>query len=125
MRVPIAFGLSYPERIESGASPLEFETLGSLTFAPADHARFPSLRLAIEALRGAPGATAVLNAANEQAVVAFLAGTIRFDQIHRVNAATVEAISPDAGAVRSLEGLLDLDARSRAQAAYFVKGLSA
>ena len=125
MRVPIAFGLSYPERIESGAGPLEFETLGSLTFAPADHARFPSLRLAMEALHGAPGATAVLNAANEQAVAAFLAGTIRFDQIHMVNAATVEAIDPDAGAVRSLEGLLDLDARSRAQAAQLVKGLSA
>jgi 1-deoxy-D-xylulose-5-phosphate reductoisomerase len=125
MRVPIAFGLSYPERIESGAGPLDFETLGSLTFAPADHARFPSLRLAVDALNGPVGATAVLNAANEEAVAAFLAGTIRFDQIHRVNAATVEAVEPGSGAVRSLEGLLELDARSRSRAAQFVKGLSA
>jgi len=124
MRVPIAFGLSYPERIESGASPLDFETLGSLTFAPADHARFPALRLAVEALNGRAGATAVLNAANEEAVGAFLAGTIRFDQIHTVNAGTVDAVTPDRAATGSIEGLLELDARSRARAAQLVKGLS-
>ena len=79
----------------------------------------------MDALNGPVGATAVLNAANEEAVAAFLAGTIRFDQIHRVNAATVEAVEPGSGAVRSLEGLLELDARSRSRAAQFVKGLSA
>ena len=124
MRVPIAVGLSYPERIESGAGPLDFETLGSLTFAPAHHARFPSLRLAIDALRGPVGATAVLNAANEEAVAAFLAGTIRFDQIHTVNAGTVDAVSADRATTSSIEGLLELDARSRATAAQLVKGLS-
>jgi len=125
MRVPIAYGLAWPERIESGAARLDFETLGSLTFAPADPVRFPALPLAYAALRGAPGCTAVLNAANEEAVAAFLAGTIRFDQIHTVNAGTIEAVRPEPDATASIEGLLDLDARARARAAQLVKGLSA
>ncbi|MEO7336543.1 MAG: 1-deoxy-D-xylulose-5-phosphate reductoisomerase [Caldimonas sp.] len=124
MRVPIAYGLSYPDRIESGASALAFDTLGALTFAPADHGRFPGLGLAFDALRAAPGATAVLNAANEVGVAAFLAGTIRFDQIHTVNADTVGAIAIDPRAVDSLEGLLDLDAQSRSAAQQFVKGIA-
>ncbi|HEX7438536.1 MAG TPA: 1-deoxy-D-xylulose-5-phosphate reductoisomerase [Caldimonas sp.] len=125
MRVPIAYGLSHPERIESGASALAFETLCSLTFAPAEHSRFPGLGLAFDALRAAAGSTAVLNAANEEAVAAFLAGTIRFDQIHTVNATTVAAVTPDRGAAGSLEGLLDLDRRARTRAAQLVKELSA
>ena len=125
MRVPIAYGLAYPERIESGADPLDFATLTSLTFATADPARFPGLALAFDALRGPAGSTAVLNAANEEAVAAFLAGTIRFDQIHNVNAAAVERVIPGDGDARSIEGLLDLDARTREQAARLVKDLSA
>ncbi|HEY0817334.1 MAG TPA: 1-deoxy-D-xylulose-5-phosphate reductoisomerase, partial [Rhizobacter sp.] len=62
----------------------------------------------------AEGSTAVLNAANEVAVAAFLAGTIRFDQIHSVNAHTLDAIAPSADACKSIEGLLALDARARA-----------
>jgi 1-deoxy-D-xylulose-5-phosphate reductoisomerase len=125
MRVPIAYGLAWPERIESGAATLDFETLGALTFAPADPKRFPALALAYAALRGTPGSTAVLNAANEEAVAAFLAGTIRFDQIHTVNAGTVDGLEPGPGATASIEGLLDLDARARARAAQLVKGLAA
>ena len=125
MRVPIAYGLAHPERIESGASLLDFATLGSLTFTPAEHARFPGLGLAFDALRGPAGSTAVLNAANEEAVAAFLSGTIRFDQIHTVNAGTVDAVSPDPGAAGSIDSLLDLDARARGRAAQFVKGLAA
>ena len=125
MRVPIAYGLAWPERIESGASALDFATLASLTFAPAEHARFPGLGLAFDSLRGPPGSTAVLNAANEMAVAAFLAGTIRFDQIHTVNAGTVDAVIPPHGASASIEALLDLDASSRQRAAQIVKGLSA
>ena len=125
MRVPIAYGLAWPERIESGAGPVDFATLASLTFAPADPRRFPGLGLAFDALRGPEGSTAVLNAANEEAVAAFLAGTIRFDQIHTVNAGTVDAVVPAPGAAGSIEGLLDLDARARARAGQFVKGLAA
>ena len=125
MRVPIAYGLAYPERIESGAGALEFATLGALSFAPADHGRFPGLALAYDALRAPPGSTAVLNAANEEAVAAFLAGTIRFDQIHTVNLGTVDAVVPDRDSALSIEGLLELDLRSRHRAAHIVKGLAA
>jgi len=122
MRVPIAFGLSFPERIESGASQLDFGTLGGLTFEPPDHARYPGLALAWDALRAPEGSTTVLNAANEEAVAAFLAGTIRFDHIHSVNARTIDALMPEAGSTESLGALLELDQRARRQAGQFVKG---
>lgn len=124
MRVPIAYGLSFPLRIESGASQLDFAGLAALSFEPADEARFPGLFLAWEALRAAPGSTAVLNAANEEAVAAFLAGTIRFDQIHTVNAGTIERVNPSADSAASLPGLLELDARARRQAQQLIQGLS-
>ncbi len=114
MRVPIAYGLSWPERMASGAAPLDFMTLGALTFERPDPERFPGLFLAWEALESAPGTTAVLNAANEVAVAAFLAGRLRFDRIHQVNRATLEACPPSNP--DSLEALLGLDARARAVA---------
>lgn len=117
MRVPIAYGLAWPERIESGASDLDFTALSALTFEPADYARYPGLRLAWDTLTGPAGSTAVLNAANEVAVAAFLAGTIRFDQIHSVNARTLETLVIEPGSTESLEGLLALDARAREVAA--------
>jgi 1-deoxy-D-xylulose-5-phosphate reductoisomerase len=73
--------------------------------------RFPGLSLAWQSLRAAPGTTAVLNAANEAAVAAFLASSIRFDHIHDVNLATLEAV-PSSNP-QSLEDLLALDARAR------------
>ena len=124
MRVPIAYGLSFPERIESGASRLDFHALGGLTFEPPDHTRYPGLALAWDSLRSPEGSTAVLNAANETAVAAFLAGTIRFDQIHSVNARTVDTLVPEPGSTASLAAVLDLDAHARARAAQFVKGLA-
>jgi len=115
MRVPIAYGLSWPDRIESGAQPLDFHALADMTFEAMDSRghpeRFPGLALAWEALRAPPGTTAVLNAANEIAVAAFLDRMLRFDQIHHVNIATLEAVSPSNPA--SLDDLLSLDARSR------------
>ena len=111
MRVPIAYGLSWPERMESGAAPLDFTSLAAMTFEVPDAQRFPGLQLAWEALNAAPGTTAALNAANEVAVQAFLDRRIRFDQIHHVNLATLEAISPSNPS--SLEELLALDALSR------------
>ena len=124
MRVPIAYGLSFPQRIESGASRLDFTDLASLSFEPADFTRYPGLALAWEALRAAPGSTAVLNAANEEAVAAFLAGTIRFDQIHSVNAGTIATVLPESGQTESLQGLLELDDRSRREARRLVQGLT-
>jgi 1-deoxy-D-xylulose-5-phosphate reductoisomerase len=123
MRVPIAYGLSFPERIASGASPLRFEELAALSFEVADARRYPGLQLAWETLNGPAGSTAVLNAANEIAVAAFLAGTIRFDSIHTVVARTLEGVVPASSDVGSLEGLLALDARSRDAAQQIVRKL--
>jgi len=125
MRVPIAYGLAFPQRIESGAGQLDFGKLAALSFEPPDHARYPGLALAWETLTGAQGSTAVLNAANEVAVAAFLAGTIRFDQIHSVNARMVERVTVQAGACDSIEALIALDAQTRNEALQYVKGLSA
>ncbi|HMC17535.1 MAG TPA: 1-deoxy-D-xylulose-5-phosphate reductoisomerase, partial [Albitalea sp.] len=116
MRVPIAFGLSFPQRIESGASQLDFSVLGALTFEAPDFARYPGLLLAWETLRGANGSTTVLNAANEEAVAAFLAGSIRFDQIHSVNADALASVVIAADEACSIDGLIALDARARRQA---------
>ena len=124
MRVPIAFGLSFPERIESGAGQLDFGAMAGLSFSPPDHALYPGLSLAWHTLRAAPGSTTVLNAANEVAVAAFLAGSIRFDQIHAVNAQALEAVLPDAGVCDSLAALLALDSTARRNAEKHAKALS-
>jgi 1-deoxy-D-xylulose-5-phosphate reductoisomerase len=114
MRVPIAYGLSWPERIESGTPRLDFSRLAALTFETPDLARFPCLGLAWEALRAPAGTCAVLNAANEVAVQAFLDRRIRFDQIHELNRLTVERLQP--APPQSLADLLALDAQARALA---------
>ena len=111
MRVPIACGLAWPERIESGASRLDFAALAALTFEEADVRRFPGLHLSWQALNAPEGTTAVLNAANEVAVDAFLTGKLRFDHIHAVNLATLDAVQPSKP--DSLESLLALDASAR------------
>ncbi len=116
MKVPIAYGLSFPERIASGAASLDFLSLQALTFEPADRVRFPGLFLAYDALSGPEGASAVLNAANEEAVAAFLDGTIRFPQIHSVNARTMDALAGRIGRIAGLEDLMALDTRARVQA---------
>ena len=121
MRVPIAYGLSFPQRIESGAAQLDLLAMGPLSFEAADARRFPGLQLAWAALRGAAGSTAVLNAANEEAVAAFLDGTIAFDTIHSVNAATLEALVPAAGRSDSVDALLELDREARELARGFVR----
>ena len=124
MRVPIAYGLSFPKRIASGASQLDFGSLAALSFEPPNDALYPGLALAWQTLRSRAGSTTVLNAANEVAVAAFLAGTIRFDQIHTVVASTLGAVLPEPESSTSIEALLALDAQSRQRANRFVQGLS-
>ena len=114
MRVPIAYGLSWPERIESGADRLDFSALAGLTFEAPDRERYPGLFLAWDALRAPEGTCAVLNAANEVAVAAFLHGRIRFDRIHAVNDATLGAVALSKPA--TLGDLLALDASARREA---------
>ncbi len=111
MRVPIACGLAWPERVASGSQRIDFRQLASLTFEEADERRFPGLKLAWQVLEAAPGTPAVLNAANEVAVAAFLDGRLRFDRIHAVNVETLDRVQPSKA--QSLADLLDLDARSR------------
>jgi len=127
MRVPIAYGLSWPERITSGAQALDFHTLKPMTFeAIDDHGhpeRFPGLKLAWQALKATSGTCAVLNAANEIAVEAFLNRQIRFDQIHQVNMATLEKVIPQSP--QNLDDLLHLDSISRKQAADAVRACRA
>jgi 1-deoxy-D-xylulose-5-phosphate reductoisomerase len=116
MRGPISYGLSFPQRIESGASRLDFTTLSALTFEEADARRFPGLHLSWAALRGPEGTTTVLNAANEVAVAAFLDGQIGFDAIQRINARAVETVRPQLGDSPNLQDLLALDDQARRQA---------
>ena len=123
MRVPIACGLAWPERIASGASKLDFSTLSALAFEDADAIRFPGLHLSWQALKAAEGTTAVLNAANEVAVGAFLSGRLRFDHIHAVNLATLDAVSPSKP--DSLAALLDLDTQARHAAEHVAGRLAA
>ncbi|WP_395057428.1 1-deoxy-D-xylulose-5-phosphate reductoisomerase [Polaromonas sp.] len=114
MRVPIAYGLAWPGRIRSGARALDFRALATMTFSVPDDDLFPGLPLAWEVLGAPAGSTAVLNAANEVAVAAFLEKRIRFDQIHAVNRATLDAVS--APVIGGIGDLLELDGKSRAVA---------
>lgn len=126
MRGPIAYGLSWPERMTSGADALDFHSLAAMTFESMDdHAhpeRFPGLKLAWATLKGAPGSCAVLNAANEIAVEAFLNQQIRFDQIHQVNEAVLDSVV--SLPPQSLADLLALDGQSRAAARQRLKNLT-
>ncbi len=123
MRGPIAYGLSWPNRIENGASAIDFKNLSAMTFEAIDSndhpARFPGLALAWEVLRAPAGTTAVLNAANEIAVQAFLDERIRFDQIHAVNQSTLSEVLPTKP--MNLDDLLAIDAQSRQSALAQVK----
>jgi len=125
MRVPIAYGLSWPERITSGAQPLDFHALSAMTFEAMDQPdhllRFPGIQLAWETLRGAAGSCAVLNASNEVAVDAFLNKRIRFDQIHDVNRATLDRMN--FSAPTCLDALLALDTNSRLHAEQSIQKL--
>lgn len=117
MRVPIAYALSYPARVTSGAAQLNLLQVPALSFEAPDPRRFPALRLAWQALRGPDGSTAVLNAANEVAVAAFLDGRLRFTDIAALVARVLEDVVPSAADVASVSDLLALDARARAVAA--------
>ena len=114
MRVPIAYGLSWPERFESGAERLDFMRLAAMTFEAPDPRRFPCLPLAWAALRAPEGATTVLNAANEVAVAAFLDRRLGFDRIPAVIEETLAAAQFSKPG--SLDDLLAIDAQARSQA---------
>jgi 1-deoxy-D-xylulose-5-phosphate reductoisomerase len=114
MRTPIAYGLSYPQRMASGACWLDLARVGRLDFELPNPQRFPGLQLAYAALAMPMGACAVLNAANETAVDAFLQGRMRFTDIYRVNAETLNDVPLNAAC--NLDDLLELDQLARQQA---------
>ena len=114
MRTPIAHALAHPERIASGVRPLDLAAIGRLDFERPDLTRFPCLELAYHALRTGGGAPAVLNAANEIAVGAFLEGRIRFTAIAEVVGSILERVPADVP--RSLDEVLAIDHEARARA---------
>jgi len=112
MRTPIANCLAWPERIESGVSALDITAIGRLEFELPDHQRFPCLELAYSAIREGGASSAVLNAANEIAVEAFLQGGLRFDRIPAVIAETLSQL-PAPGVPADLEELIAIDRQAR------------
>lgn len=112
MRTPIAYGLAYPERITSGVKPLSLLDIAKLEFEAPDTTRFPCLRLAFDALAAGGTAPAILNAANEVAVAAFLNDQIRYLDIPRLLEEALQHIA--AAPVQSIEQLLTVDAQARA-----------
>ncbi len=111
MRTPIAYGLAYPERIASGVGSLDLFKIARLDFSEPDFARFPCLALAYEALRAAGTAPAVLNAANEVAVAAFLEHEISFLSIAHVIESVLESLPVQD--VARLDDVLEADAEAR------------
>ncbi|MFC0141978.1 1-deoxy-D-xylulose-5-phosphate reductoisomerase [Erwinia mallotivora] len=111
MRTPIAHVMAWPQRVDSGAKPLDFARMGAMTFAEPDYARYPCLKLAIDACKAGQAATTALNAANEVAVAAFLANRIRFTDIAAVNAAVMEALN--CAEPESVEAVLEIDRQAR------------
>ena len=123
MRVPIAHALAYPERIESGARHLDLTQHKGLSFEQPDHSRFPCLGLAYAALRAGGTAPAVLNAANEVAVAAFLGGRLGFNGIARVIRDTMAEVPT--GPVDGLPAVLAADRKARATASALVMAQAA
>lgn len=111
MRTPIAHTMAYPNRINAGVAPLDFFKLKELTFIEPDFARYPNLKLAIDAFTAGQYATTAMNAANEIAVEAFLNEQIRFTDIVEVNRSVVENIAPIA--IREIADVLHIDKLAR------------
>jgi len=118
MRTPIANALAWPQRIDSGVEPLDLVKVGRLDFSPADHQHFPCLPLAYQALEAGGTSTAILNAANEVAVEAFLQKQITFTKIPQIIAQVLSAISPSDG--DTLEQVLADDQQARILANKFI-----
>ncbi len=122
MRIPIAYALSYPDRLFSGEPSLDLSKVGKLTFIDPDPIRFPALRLAYESAKAGGTMPAVLNAANEVAVSAFIDEKIRFDQIIRLveRVLSRHQVSADPG----MEAILEADRWARQEAEKNIEGIN-
>jgi len=126
MRTPIAYALGWPKRMEAPSSRLDFASLTALTFEKPDVTRFPALRLAREALELGPYGPAVLNAANEQAVAAFMAARIGFLDIARVVEDTLArfyAVRRAEPGSPTLDAVYAADAEARREADRLIAGI--
>lgn len=119
MRTPIAYAMSWPERIDAGVEPLDLFKIGRLDFYEPDFERFRCLQLAYDVLHAGGTAPAILNAANEVAVAAFLEGALPFLGIPRLNEAVLQAVP--VGGADSLEGVCAADAAARALATSMIE----
>jgi 1-deoxy-D-xylulose-5-phosphate reductoisomerase len=119
MRTPIAYALAYPERIDSGVAPLDLFQIAKLDFVAPDFVRFPCLSLAYQALRAGGTVPALLNAANEVAVAAFLDRKIAFLDIPRLIESVLASVARQE--VNALQDVLDADAAARAAALEWIK----
>lgn len=122
MRTPIAYGLGFPDRIDSGVGPLDLAMIGRLDFEPPDFRRFPCLKLSFQALEAGQEACIILNAANEVAVEHFLSRRIPFTGIARVIEQCLDLVAGKTRtAIDSLEAVLELDGDARRHALQFCK----
>ncbi|MFT6344426.1 MAG: 1-deoxy-D-xylulose-5-phosphate reductoisomerase [Paraglaciecola sp.] len=122
MRTPIAHALAFPERIESGVLPLDFNQLANFTFTEPETERYPNLALAIQASSAGQYATTTLNAANEVAVEAFLQGQISFMQIAQVNDECLQQTSSHS--LKTIEAVLESDKSARRLSINIIEKLS-
>lgn len=119
MRVPIASCLAWPQRMDTPCDPLDLAAIGELTFRAPDEVRFPATRLCRQAAEQGGAAPAVLNAANEMAVAAFLSGQIAFTRIAAIVEELLAAYAPSAP--RSLGEVIAIDAEARSRARAFLE----
>ncbi|CAL61514.1 1-deoxy-D-xylulose 5-phosphate reductoisomerase (DXP reductoisomerase) (1-deoxyxylulose-5-phosphate reductoisomerase) (2-C-methyl-D-erythritol 4-phosphate synthase) [Herminiimonas arsenicoxydans] len=118
MRTPIAHAMAYPERIDSGVAPIDLIKIAQLTFEHPDLLRFPCLKLAYDALQAGGSAPAIMNAANEIAVQAFLDGRIGFRAIDQLIARVMAALP--SSPVTDIDTVFEQDRRARDTAASFI-----
>jgi 1-deoxy-D-xylulose-5-phosphate reductoisomerase len=119
MKLPIQYTLLYPDRLPGPVPPYDWDMARTWSFAPPDLERFPCLRLAYAALREGGTAPAILNAANEEAVGAFLAGATGFWQIQACVAEVLASIPGEPA--QTLEGVMDTDRRARVAANAWIR----
>jgi 1-deoxy-D-xylulose-5-phosphate reductoisomerase len=115
MRIPIAYALAWPERMDSGAERLDLARIARFDFEQPDEQRFPALKLARSALGEGGSAPAVLNAANEIGVAAFLAGRIRFTEIADLVSAALDKNLP--AAPETMAEVIEVDRMTRIRVA--------